>query len=1540
MSDKVIENIIEKYFEDNSSAFVQHHLESYNDFFNGGINRIFKQKNPIRIRRSQDESAKETSADTDFNLKCDLWLGGKNGDKLHFGKPTIHDEERSHYMYPNEARLRNMTYAVTIHYDVEVEYFIKGEGETHGESPTSTTIIEKVFLGRFPIMLMSDLCLLNGFAPLMRFEMGECKNDRGGYFIIDGKEKCIVSQEKFADNTLYVRDKVNDIYSHSAEIRSVSEDPSKPVRTLQVRVVSPNEKYKNNQIVVNVPNVRKPLPLFILMRALGVESDKEIIDVCLLDVVKYSEFVDLFIPSIHDTGHIFNQEMALAYIASLTKGKTIAHALEILSDYFLPHIGVMNLRDKAYFLGHMVKELLKVFTNEAPTTDRDSFRFKRVELPGSLIYDLFNEYFTLQQRDIFKKIDAKYHYNQGNYKDENFAMLVTPDNYRDFFSDRIVESGFKRAFKGNWGAAEHTKRLGVIQDLNRLTYNSAISHLRKINLDLDASAKVVAPRLLHSSQWGIIDPLDTPDGGNVGLHKHMSIAAYITSGCSATHIINWMSSNKVIDMKLLNQLTPSEIGSKTKVFVNGRWIGVVGEPVKTIKHLKQHRRSALIPLHTSISWKVAENLIDIYTDSGRLSRPIFYMENGQASYVREGVIDRLKDNKFTWKQLTGGFAEKKRERKDDSECLTVGAMYNASSIDELRATQSVIEYLDTSEAETSLISMRQDTMSEKPYTHLEIHPALILGVMGNQVVFPENNPLSRDLFACGQMRQAVSLYHSNFQTRIDKMGVVLNNGQVPLVKSRFLKKINNEEHPYGENVIVAIMCYTGYNVEDSILFNEGSVKRGLFRTTYYNSYEDREDSSKVGESQVDSKFANVEQENVDYLKTGFDYGELDDNGLIRENTQVNDKTVLIGKIVTNLATPDSSVDDSVSPKKGQMGFVDKAFITEGEEGFRIAKIRVRDERVPSIGDKFCSRCGQKGTVGLIIPEASMPFTDDGIRPDIIINPHAIPSRMTIGQLVETLMGKACSVLGGFGDCTAFTNKGPKHEFYGSILTDAGFHSSGCQMMYNGETGMPIEANIYIGPTYYMRLKHMVKDKINYRARGPRTALTRQTVQGRANDGGLRIGEMERDGIIAHGATKFLQESMLVRGDDFLMAVCNQTGMLAIYNESHNLFLSPFADGPLRYSGTFEEGMNIENVSRFGRSFSIVRVPYAFKLMMQELQTMNVQMRVITETNVDQLASMAFSNNIVKLLGKDATPESVANASKTKLREASSTITEPMSPTSEAIFDKSEQQLQTDSMSSVTNLTSKQIGAEQNDPMTLGWELIDDVDGETNKWSSLIMQQDEKGYDIPSDFWDNDANEGLNPQEPPNGWKQEEAVYADGTPIPKSMITQLLKKNKVSGNWAAAIAYARETGPKPTSTTPLYNPPTTSSVQYNPETPPYNPNATPVSPAYSSAYAPAMPSTTPPSLPPTPPTPPNLTSLSITKQDDQEANKNEDKNAEAENAEAENAETKDSTNEDTLILKKIEDVEKANTSLLTTIEQDTDDTENEGESSEKKNVKLN
>ena len=1230
---------IDKFFVDNPDIIVKHHIDSYNMFFSKGIQEIFRDRNPIRFFKELD---KETQL---YKYECELYLGGINSDKIYYGKPIIYDSaetgmEREHYMYPNEARLRNMTYGFTIHYDVDVKFKIlldKDDGSTGKDKFNvyeNTIQLEKIYMGRFPIMLQSNMCLLKSLSPEVRFNMGECRNDPGGYFIIDGKEKAIVSQEGRADNMLYVLKDINELYSYAAEIRSVSEDASKPIRTLSVRMVKEQPSMSNNQIVVNIPQVRKPVPLFIVMRALGIISDREIIQTCLLDMEKYDNYIDLFIPSVHDAGNIFSRTTALQYIATLTKGKTINHVLQILMNYFLPHIGELNFKAKALYLGYIVKRLLDVSIGSEKPTDRDSYAYKRIEVSGLLLKKLFREYYKLQQDNIYLKIDKEYFYkhNQTSYNGKDFVNLIVANKVA-FFQDRIVETGFKKAFKGDWGSVAHTKKPGVVQDLNRLSFFGFLCQLRKTNLHIGADgAKVVAPRLLHGSQYGLLCPLHSPDGGNVGLHKHLSTSTHITSGCSGKPYINYL--RKIGGgIKLLEECSLVYLSKATKVFVNGAWIGCTHNPIEITTIMKMHRRNGMLDIFTSIAFNISRNEIIISTDGGRPVRPLYYMMNNQISYERENVQKAYADN-ISWRNITKGFG-KRRDILEENCKINV----TQASVESLISNAAVVEYLDTQEAETIMLAHSEDkreNYEKKRITHCEIHPSLILGLMANQIIFPHNNPYPRDAFSCGQAKQGVSLYTSNYQLRLDKTAYVLNAGQIPLTKSRYLKYATKEEHPYGENAIVAIMCYSGYNVEDAVIFNEASLKRGIFRTTYFNMYEDHEEVEKIGNLSVESKFMDVEKNNVIGKKAGYDYSQLDEKtGIIKENSVVTEKTILIGKGSNSVTALGTYVDNSKGTKKGQVGVVDKSFITKGEEGKRIAKVRIRSERIPRIGDKFCSRAGQKGTIGIILPEQDMPCTADGLRPDIIVNPHAMPSRMTIGHLVETITSKTGVFYGGFGDCTAFENKGPKHEEYGRMLTQSGFHSSGCEILYNGMTGEQLETEIYFGPTYYLRLKHMPKDKINYRARGPRTVLTRQTVQGRANDGGLRIGEMDRDCLIAHGMSQFINESMMIRGDEYYMAVCNKTGCVAIYNESKNIFLSPMADGPLKFVGNINNELNVVNVSKYGRDFSIVRVPYAFKLLMQELQAMNIQMRIVTEANVDQLMSLTKGDDLVKLTGLDS-----------------------------------------------------------------------------------------------------------------------------------------------------------------------------------------------------------------------------------------------------------------------------------------------------------------
>ncbi len=1204
--------IINAMFNHRADHLVAHHIDSYNRFVKQGLQEVIRRANPLTVVRDHDPETDE------YRYRCEVYIGGRDGSLIQFHKPTYFEQGVQKPLYPNIARLRNASYSTFITQTAEVRIVTHLEG---GERKEEWQRFEDIPLMSLPIMLGGEHCYLQGLPRMMRASLGEGRNDPGGYFIIDGKEKVIVPQETFANNMLNIRELNSDEYSFAVDIRSISTDPSKPQRNLSIRMVKGSSKQEGGQIVVKLPNVRQPMPLFTVMRALGMRNDKEIVEAILGVGEEYSKYQRVLIPCVHDAGRIYTEEAAQAYIGTFTKGKGRTHALEILADYLLPHMGESNFREKALFIGYMVLRMLRVYSGADPETDRDSFAMKRVELSGDLLFDLSREYYKLDSKSITTRIDKELYYHEAVYK-ENLGSLVR-NNLKAFFSDRILDGGVRKAFKGSWGAAAHTHRDGVVQDLNRLSFNSAISQRRKLNLPLDASAKVVGPRFLHATQWGYIDPVDTPDGGNVGLHKHLAISTMVTPGSSSEPAMRAVEQHGLIR---LADATPSQRANMTKLFLDGYWIGFVNKAAELIERLHLLRYNNLIDTLTSCSFHRLQNEVHIFVSAGRLTRPILGVFKDRPIHTHSAQSKLLANPKLTWHELTKGLATK----EDGS----AGVNPSASEA-ELLASAAPLSYIDASETNTMLMAMSAAEFTPR-HNGIEIHPSLILGVMGNQIVYPENNQLPRDLFFCGQAKQAVSVFSTAFNSRIDKSSLMLHYGQMPLVKSRYLEHINHEENPYGVNAIVAIMSYSGYNVEDAVLLNRASVERGLFATTYYSMYESREESEQVAGASITSQFMNTDDPDVLGRKAGYDYAGLDPMGFLPVDTIITEKQIVIGKAASSVNSPGEYRDQSVGTKKGAKGTVDRVYVSEGEDGFRVAKMRVREWRTPAQGDKMCSRCGQKGTAGLIVDEENMPFLEDGTRPDIIINPHALPSRMTIGQLVESLVGRVSVEYGNFGDCTAFENKGQKIIEYGEMLARAGFSATGNSTLYDGQSGQQLESQIYIGPTYYMRLKHMTKDKINHRGRGPRTQLTRQPVQGRANDGGLRIGEMERDGLIGHGMADMLQGSMMNRSDDFKLAVCNTSGTIAVYNEARDVFLSPYHDGPLAFERGEEGGVNNTTVQRHGTSFSIVRVPYSFKLLWQELQAMNIAMYVITDENVDKLTRKPKDNSPsdMRKLGKE------------------------------------------------------------------------------------------------------------------------------------------------------------------------------------------------------------------------------------------------------------------------------------------------------------------
>ena len=592
------------------------------------------------------------------------------------------------------------------------------------------------------------------------------------------------------------------------------------------------------------------------------------------------------------------------------------------------------------------------------------------------------------------------------------------------------------------------------------------------------------------------------------------------------------------------------------------------------ENLKLKKYKGIINVYTSIIFNHKLKEIRVCNDAGRLTRPVFKVKNNQLVYNllnKNEIFSKLKQGLLDYNDL----------------------IYSAQIDD------SIIEYIDSYEQNTSMIAMEPSYLKNidpnskyiYKYSHCEIHPSTIFGILASCIPFPENNQSPRNTYQSAMGKQAMGVYVTNFDNRMDKTAYVLSYPMRPLVDTRLMSIIKLNNIPSGEQVIVAIMSHSGYNQEDSILFNQGSIDRGLFLATIYHTEKD-EDKKVHGVEEMRCKPDPTKTKNVKFAN----YNKVNSNGVIPENTLVEDKDVIISKVVpikenkNDFTKTIKYSDESHVYKTNEETYIDKNYIDTNGDGYNFCKVRLRNHRKPVIGDKFSSRHGQKGTIGNIIPEKDMPFTADGLKPDIIINPHAIPSRMTIAQLKETLLGKVLLQLGLFGDGTSFCKF--KVETIIEELQKVGYESNGNEVMHNGLTGEQLTCNIFIGPAFYQRLKHMVKDKQHSRSIGPMVNLTRQPAEGRARDGGLRFGEMERDCMVSHGATRFTKGRLYDASDSFSLHICNKCGSNVCYNN--------------------KEHIHICNVCENRTDFKYVEVPYSFKLLQQELLTMNIAPRIICE----------------------------------------------------------------------------------------------------------------------------------------------------------------------------------------------------------------------------------------------------------------------------------------------------------------------------------------
>ena len=1571
--------IIESYFRGHHlERLVRHQLESYNNFVGYQIIKTIEMFNPVHIASEQDFDPLSKK------YSLELFVTFEN---FNIYRPQIHENNGAiKLMFPQEARLRNFTYASAMTIDINIKYIVRS-GKDLENTQTFYKTIPKVHIGKLPIMLKSNICVLNQYKHFENTQTGECKFDAGGYFIINGSEKTVLGQERAAENRVYCFNisKNNTKFTWMAEIKSVPDFKCISPKQISMMISSKNNGF-GNAMYLQMPRIKQPIPLFIVFRALGVISDKDICDKVLLNTeeVKNKDMLQALQASIIEANKHLTQDECIKFITGFAMytpinmdketgaRKKLEFTMDILNNDLFPHCH--NLTQKIYFLGYMTHKLLMCSFEITKQDDRDSYLNKRVDLTGTLLNNLFRNYFNKLVKDMEKQVIREI--NTGSWKStDDYENIINLTNIYKIIKSTTIENGLKRALSTGDFGIKHTNsnKVGVAQVLNRLTYVSSLSHARRVSTPMDKSGKLVPPRKLHNTSWGFLCPAECfdpetqilmwdgtsksakniiigdilvddlgnpttvrttcygsknmydviPDKQNFMKHRvtdnhilalkirgHKSIRNSNRKDRKYTHIveylnreelkiqekyfnslieaeefvnsfndddtiditiekylklnkktkdnlvlfktegINWTKKNVEMDPYLLGmwlgdglssgsgfalnyktdnetlaywenwaleneaiitkgkrysfsivskknkeaqesglcnrveeaplkkylrkynlvnnkhipneyltndretrlkvlaglidtdgsvrakgheiricqgpanyriiedaytlamslgfscgvkegtsqwtdekseakkfstykeltitgdkiyeiptllprkklvpienkthlirsqsfmgskfslsevgigpyvgwqlhdkrgrfclkdglashntpegqsvgivknlsymthvtiysnslplyeyiipnitkideeQLTSYDMYDKVKVFINGAWVGITNEPQELYLMLKDKKYKGIINIYTSIIFDYKHKEIRVCNDSGRLSRPLLRVKDKNI-IITNRIIGDLSKSELTWDNL-----------------LT------SSKIDD-----SAIEYIDPEEQSWSMIATKPKDIIVKSdcvykYSHCEIHPSTMFGILASCIPFPEHNQSPRNTYQCAQGKQAMGVYVTNYESRMDKTAYVLNYPTRPLVDTRIMNMIELNKIPSGTNVIVAIMTHTGYNQEDSLLINKGSIDRGMALVTVYHTEKD-EDKQKInGDEEIRCK---PDATKTKGMKMG-NYNKVNSKGVIPENTLVENRDVIIAKVTPIKENRNDHTkvikyeDQSKMYKTVEETYIDKNYIDRNGEGYNFAKVRLRTVRKPVIGDKFSSRHGQKGTVGNIIPECDMPFTSKGIQPDIIINPHAIPSRMTIGQLKETVLGKVLLELGLFGDGTSFGEFDIKDIC--SELLKLGYEAHGNELLCNGLTGEQHECSVFMGPVFYQRLKHMVNDKAHSRSIGPMVNLTRQPAEGRSRDGGLRFGEMERDCMVSHGAARFTRGRLYDASDKYSVFICKKCGLIASYNDTMHIHQCRVCDNRV--------------------DFAYVEIPYSCKLLFQELNTMNIAPRLITE----------------------------------------------------------------------------------------------------------------------------------------------------------------------------------------------------------------------------------------------------------------------------------------------------------------------------------------
>ena len=1111
-------------------GLVKQHIESFNHLVEVELQKIIDAEPLIT-----------SDVDPNFYIKYK---------KIYVGKPCRIDEvfmeesksfKNDSTITPNECRLRDMTYAAPILVDIQY---------------TKAKLVYRrrgLCIGRMPVMLRSSRCVLANKSETEMCEMDECPLDPGGYFIVNGTEKVILVQEQLSKNRVIVEaDSRKEIISASVT-SSTHERKSKSYVLL-----------KKHKLYVKHNILNEDIPITVLLKAMGVTSDMEMMAIVAgADSTLQEDFAINFEESIRLGVH--TQQQALEYLGArikitrkpmafgLPRRNYVQEALEAISGVIVAHVPIENLnfRPKALYVAYMARRVLAAKHNSKLVDDRDYVGNKRLELAGQLLALLFEDLFKKYNYDIKANMDKLLRRPaRTELSDPSFVMTGHANH---------ITQGMNRAIAtGNWNLKRfRMDRAGVTHVLSRLSYIAGLGMMTRVTSQFEKTRKISGPRALQPSSFGMLCPADTPEGESCGLVKNLALLTHITTDdeeAPVKRLVFMLGAEDILTIGGKELYAP---GSYI-ILLNGTPTAVTRHPAHFLQSFRRLRRSGRVSEFVSVFINHHQSAVHIATDEGRICRPLIVVEK--------------KLSKVTTRYLKS---------------LRSGTM----DFDDFLA-RGLVEYLDVNEENDANIAMYESDINSAT-THLEIEPFALLGVVAGLIPYPHHNQSPRNTYQCAMGKQAIGAIASNQFLRIDTLLYLMVYPQKPLVKTRTIELVKYDKLPAGQNAVIAVMSYSGYDIEDALVLNKASVDRGFGRCQVMRKYVTNLKIYPSGSK--DTVLAPDLQEGFPIKK----HVVLDADGLAGVGERIATGEVYINKFVPDNANSSGVGSDSASNGSGSTfmpqpqtyrlpdpSYISKVMISETESGSQLIKVQTRQTRRPEVGDKFSSRHGQKGVVGIIAEQADLPFTDEGVVPDVIMNPHGFPSRMTVGKMLELVAGKAGVISGNFEYGTAFG--GSKLEVMSQQLVNAGFNYSGKDYLTDGTTGEPIPAYMFTGPIYYQKLKHMVLDKMHSRSRGPRAILTRQPTEGRSRDGGLRLGEMERDCLIAYGASQLLLERLMLSSDKHEVDVCERCGFMSYSGWCQRC-----------KSAGKEEGHVVKMV-----------LPYAAKLLVQELVSMNVGTKLI------------------------------------------------------------------------------------------------------------------------------------------------------------------------------------------------------------------------------------------------------------------------------------------------------------------------------------------